>query len=49
MESKTLQVRMVANGYIVEIDHPVDGAQEMVFAKYYQVMRFVKEFLKEEE
>jgi len=49
MESKNLQVRMVANGYIVEVYDPVDGTQEMVFAKYYQVMRFVKEFLKEEE
>lgn len=49
MESKSLQVRMVANGYIVEIDHPVDGVSEMVFSKYYQVMRFIKDFLKEVE
>lgn len=49
MEQKTLTVRLVANGYIVEADHPVDGTQELVFQKYFQVMRFVKEFLKEED
>ena len=49
MEHKSLNVQMVSNGYIVEIDHPVDGQQQMVFQKYFQVMRFVKEFLKEED
>jgi hypothetical protein len=49
MESKTLSVRTVANGFVVETDHPVDGVQELVFTKFYQVQRFVKEFLKEEE
>jgi hypothetical protein len=49
MESKTLTVRTVANGYVVETDHPVDGAQELVFTKFYQVQRFVKEFLNEKE
>ena len=49
MEQKSLSVHMVANGYIVETDHPVDGQQQHVFQKYFQVMRFVKEFLKEEE
>ena len=46
---KNISVRMVANGYVVEVDHPVDGVSEMVFPKYFQVMRFIKEFLKDEE
>lgn len=49
MEQKSLSVRQVANGYVVEVDHPVDGVQEMVFPKYFQLMRFVKEFLKDED
>lgn len=49
MESKTLVVRKVSNGYVVETQHEVDGDVELVFAKYFQVMRFVKDFLKEEE
>ena len=49
MDSKTLVVRKVANGYVVEAQHPVDGDQELVFAKYFQVMRFIKEFMKDED
>ena len=49
MESKSITVRTVANGYVVEADHPVDGVQEYVFPKYFQVMRFIKEFLKVED
>ena len=49
METKTLVVRAVSNGFVVETQHPSDGDTEMVFQKYYQVMRFIKDFLKEEE
>lgn len=47
--AKNISVRVVSNGYVVECDHPVDGVQEYVFAKYFQVMRFLKDFLKVEE
>ena len=49
METKTITVRTVSNGFVVEADHPVDGVTEYVFPKYFQVMRFLKDFLKDEE
>ena len=49
MEAKSITIRQVANGYVVETDHPIDGEKEMVFTKYFQVQRFVKEFLSEKE
>ena len=48
MAKKYLMVRAVKNGYVVEYEDDVDGLTETVFAKYFQVMRFIKDYLKEE-
>jgi len=49
MEGLVVTVRQVSNGFVVDVDHPVDGQSEHVFPKYFQLMRFLKEQMKEEK
>jgi hypothetical protein len=44
-------IKKVDNGFVVEIEKDVDGDYEkktLVFTKFYQVQRFIKENLKDE-
>lgn len=44
-------IKKVDNGFVVDIERDVDGEFEqktLVFTKFYQVQRFIKENLKDE-
>jgi hypothetical protein len=44
-------IKKVDNGFVVEIERDIDGDYEkktLVFTKFYQVQRFIKEHLKDE-
>lgn len=44
---KELSIREVKNGYIVTYQDEAEGEVEIVLTKYFQVQRFVKEYLNE--
>jgi len=47
--AKEMTVREVSNGYVLVYQDPVEGEQEVVFTKFFQVLRFIKEYLKDSE
>lgn len=47
--AKEMSVREVKNGYVLVYQDEVDGEMELVFTKFYQVQRFIKEYLNSKE
>lgn len=47
--AKEMSVREVKNGYVLVYQDEVDGEQELVFTKFFQVQRFIKEYLNSKE
>lgn len=43
--AKEMTLREVKNGYVLVYQDELDGEQELVFTKFYQVARFIKDYL----